>query len=226
MNTPEIDVIIAVYNGALFIEEAIASVQTQSWKNVNIIVADDGSTDGTVAIISKLCLMDRRISLLSLPHRGVSATLNEAINSSGADFIAFLDADDYWSELKLEKQMRALDGEDAEICFCMMQEFQNFDEGEPQTHNARMNPLKGYSKTAFLGTRKVFNTFGLFDEKISIGDFVDWFSRTVRAKVPVIMLDEVLAYRRVHEHNTTRTASKSAFLKLIKNHLDEQRKDV
>jgi glycosyltransferase involved in cell wall biosynthesis len=224
MKRAMIDVIIAVYNGEKYIEEAIASVQNQSLADIHIIVADDGSTDQTRSVVLELSKEDDRISLLELPHRGVAATLNAAIAYSSAAYIAFLDADDLWREEKLEKQMQALQTNSGEICFCLLQEFESLNQDEQQTHRARLKPLKGYSKTAFLGKRDLFERFGLFDDTVAIGDFVDWFSRTVRAKLPVIMLEEVLALRRVHQNNTTRTAPKTAFLSLLKTHLDEQRK--
>ncbi|WP_158988802.1 glycosyltransferase [Mucilaginibacter sp. L196] len=226
MNYPDIDVIIAVYNGEKYIEEAIVSVQAQSWKQVNIIIADDGSTDNTLLIISELSKTDSRIKILAGQHQGVSATLNAAINYSAAGYIAFLDADDLWHEEKLEKQMQVLTKSVAKICFCLTQEFESFNQGGHKTHSARPEPLKGYAKTSFLGERSIFKTYGLFDKNVSIGDFVDWFSRIIRAEEPVIMLDEVLTFRRVHQHNTTASAPKNAFLKLIKTHLDEKRKNA
>lgn len=226
MNFPHIDVIVAVYNGEKYIKNTIASIQAQSLQNISIIIADDGSTDDTLAIVSVLSKTDSRIKVLSCPHRGVSATLNTAIRSSTAPYISFLDADDLWHEKKLEKQMHALSKNTEKICFCLVQEFESLDEVEIRTHSARSEPMKGYSKTAFLGERSVFSTFGLFDESVAIGDFVDWYAKLVRAEEPIIMLEEVLTFRRIHQHNTTRSASKSDFLKLIKTHLDEKRKNT
>src|SRR4051812_40342875 len=124
MKNAEIDVIIAVYNGEKFIEEAIVSVQNQTWKDLNIIVADDGSTDKTLAIITELSKSDDRISVLARSHQGVSATLNAAIAYSSAKYIAFLDADDLWDRTKLAVQMEALSNSESEVCFCMTQEFE------------------------------------------------------------------------------------------------------
>ena len=226
MKSAEIDVIIAVYNGEKFIEDAIVSVQNQTWKDLNIIVADDGSTDETLNIITGLSKSDDRISVLARSHQGVSATLNAAIGYSSAKYIAFLDADDLWDPTKLAVQMEALSNSESEVCFCMTQEFENLSENSIQSYRARKEPLKGVSKTAFLGPRSIFTRFGLFDETIAIGDFVDWFSRVVRADVPVIMLDQVLTFRRIHENNTTRDISKNEFLKVLKSHLDAKRKDA
>ena len=226
MEYNHIDVIIPVYNGEKYIKEAIESVQKQSWKNISIIVADDGSTDASLSIIKALKESDQRILVLKCKHRGLSATLNTAIDHSDAPYIAFLDADDLWHKEKLEKQMQALSEGTSEICFCLLQEFETYHPGEKQVHSARVEPLKGYSKTAFLAKRNIFKTFGIFNESIAIGDFVDWFSRILRAEQPIIMMEEVLAYRRVHSQNTTATAPKTPYLNLIKMHLDEKRKNA
>jgi glycosyltransferase involved in cell wall biosynthesis len=224
MSEPLIDVIIAVYNGELFIADAIASVQDQSWVNLNIIITDDGSTDTTVPIVTGLSEADSRIKLILQSHGGVSTALNNAITHSTADYIAFLDADDLWHPQKLERQMKILADTTAEICFCLIQEFETLSEVSLPTHRARLQPMKGYSKIAFLGYRHVFKTYGLFDENISTGDFIEWFSRVVRAQQPVMIIEDVLAYRRVHHQNTTSTANKNGFLKLLKVHLDEKTK--
>lgn len=225
MSDSDIDVIIAVYNGEQYIEEAIKSVQAQTFQNVNIIIADDGSTDSTASKVSELLKTDSRITLLSYSHRGVSATLNSAILASSAPYIAFLDADDLWHERKLGIQIDALQcNHHAAFCFCMLQEFEDLEENIPRTHIARPTPLKGYFKTALLCKRSVFSTYGLFNESIAIGDFVDWFARAIRENATVVMLDELLTYRRIHQNNTTRFAPKSSFLTILKTHLDEKRK--
>lgn len=226
MNTPAIAVIIPVYNGEKYVREAVASVQSQTLKNLHIIIADDGSTDGTLPIVQELAAADPRITLLPLEHKGVSAALNAGINNAIVEYVAFLDADDVWHAEKLEKQLQALHSSDAKICFCMMQEFQTPDQDIIQQSTARSAPLKGYSKIAFLGERSIFETYGLFDESVAIGDFVEWFSRVLRANEPVILLEDVLCYRRVHQENTTRNVPKNAFLKLLKTHLDENRKTL
>ncbi|WP_018628910.1 glycosyltransferase family 2 protein [Niabella aurantiaca] len=225
MNGPLIDVIIAVYNGQRFIGEAITSVQAQTWKALHIIVADDGSEDDTTAVVESLMAGDDRIRLLKCPHRGVSATLNAALAQGSAPFIAFLDADDLWAPQKLEKQMAALEAGTAAVCFCLIREFETLTRKAATTQQARPAPLKGYSKTAFLGGRRLFDTYGGFSEQVAIGDFVEWFSRILRAGLELRMLDEVLAYRRIHDRNSTLGVARKSFLELIKKHLDEKRKD-
>lgn len=224
MNPPLIDVIIAVYNREKFIKEAVESVQNQTWQNLNIIIANDGSTDSTSQIIKSLREADPRIKTIELAHSGLSPTLNAAVRQATGDYIAFLDSDDLWHPQKLEKQLENLVASGTDIGFCMLEEFETFDEGTPKTSKARPGPLKGFLKLVFLGKRSLFDTFGLFNETIHTGDFIEWFSRVRRAGTELAMLDEVLAYRRVHSHNMTGAAPKRAFLEVLKIHMDEKRK--
>lgn len=222
----KIDVVIAVYNGAMFIEEAVQSVQNQTKEVCKIILVDDGSTDNTLEVLFHLQSNDKRIEVVACPHRGVSATLNEGIKLATAPWIAFLDADDVWHESKIEKQLEVLHGTPVSICFTLMQEFDNVLENIVSRHAARIDPLKGYSKTSFLGKRRLFEQYGMFNEAVAIGDFIDWYSRIVRANEQIIMVDEVLAYRRIHQNNSTSGISKNDYLKLLKIHLDEKRSKI
>ncbi len=224
MSRPSIDVIITVYNGENFIKEAVESAQNQTWKNLNIIIVDDGSTDSTLQILKSLSSTDSRIRVVERAHAGISASLNAAIPYVEADFVAFLDADDLWHPQKLEKQMACLERSGSDICFTMLQEFESFDEGIPKVSKARSGPLKGFLKLVFLGKRSLFDTFGPFNETIKTGDFIEWFSRVQRAGKEITMLDEVLAYRRVHTRNTTGSIGKNAFLEILKIHMDEKRR--
>jgi glycosyltransferase involved in cell wall biosynthesis len=105
---PLVSVIIPVYNGAGFIAAAVESATTQTWRNLEIIVVNDGSTDDTLAILQRLAQTDPRIRVITQPNAGVAAARNRALAESRGDFIAPLDADDLWLPHKLERQVRAL----------------------------------------------------------------------------------------------------------------------
>jgi len=225
MNEALIDVIIPVYNGAAYISEAIASIQAQTWHNLTIIVVDDGSEDDTASVVEKLALSDKRITLYKRKHSGVSSAINYALSVATANYVSFLDADDLWLPQKLEQQFKCLTENKVAICFCLLQEFESDNETEiGQQFKARPNPLKGYSKTTFLGNKSVFEKYGLFNEDIATGDFIEWFSRALRAEEPFVMIDEVFSARRIHNSNTTRGVNKNAFLHILKTHLNEVRK--
>lgn len=221
---PLINVIIAVYNGEKFIADAVETVLQQTWQNIHIIIINDGSTDNTHMVLQQL-KHTYSLTVISQPNMGVSAALNAGLAAATAEYIAILDADDLWHKNKLEKQMQAMQQQGADICFTYLEEFETVQPGEASSkYGARPAPLKGYAKTTMLTHKSNFETYGLFHEGTAVGDFIEWYSRLLRDNKTILMLEEVLAYRRVHTTNTTRNVNKNAYLELLKRHLDEKRK--
>jgi glycosyltransferase involved in cell wall biosynthesis len=100
-----ISIIIPAYNAEEYIKETIESVLAQTYKNTEIIVVDDGSTDDTYKIAIKF---GSRIKLFKTKNSGVSSARNFAIAKAQGDWLAFIDADDLWAENKLEVQIEGL----------------------------------------------------------------------------------------------------------------------
>lgn len=98
-----ISVIIPVYNVREWLKECIESVICQTYKNIEIIIVDDESTDGSEVISEKYALKDKRISVIHKKHSGLSATRNVGIEHANGDVIVFLDSDDVMNEYALEK---------------------------------------------------------------------------------------------------------------------------
>lgn len=110
---PKVSVIIPTFNRAGLVEKAIQSVLEQTYRDLEIIVCDDGSTDNTVDVVRSMQTnSDLPIKLEVLPFNlGVSAARNRAIFISGGDLIAFLDSDDMWKPDKLAKQVEFLESD-------------------------------------------------------------------------------------------------------------------
>ena len=105
-NTPLISVVIPSYNSSEFIRETIESVLNQTYKNFEIIVVDDESSDNTVSILKDLSNKNKRINYYQIPHNGrPSVPRNYGVEKSNGKFVAFLDTDDIWVENKLKKQI-------------------------------------------------------------------------------------------------------------------------
>ena len=102
-----VSIIMPAYNCVDYISESIKSVQNQSYRNWELIVADDNSTDGTVDAVRSVAADDNRIHLLETDiNLGPAAARNRAINAAQGDYIAFLDSDDIWHPEKLEIQLK------------------------------------------------------------------------------------------------------------------------
>jgi len=104
--TPEISVIIPVYNAAGTIRTALTSVFRQTYENIQIIVINDGSTDNTLKQVA--ALTDPRLEIHSYPNSGVCSATNRGMEKATGEYIAFLDADDFWAPEKLASQLNAL----------------------------------------------------------------------------------------------------------------------
>ncbi len=106
LSSPLVSIITPAFNSAKVLPRAVASVQTQSFDDWEMIVVDDGSADETFAIAQELAVQDARIRVLAQPQNtGPAQARNRAIQAAGGRFIAFLDADDAWLPEKLERQL-------------------------------------------------------------------------------------------------------------------------
>jgi glycosyltransferase involved in cell wall biosynthesis len=106
MDSPTVSIIIPTYNRASFLRKAIQSVLQQTYRNFEIIVVDDGSTDDTLESIGE---MHNRVTYLYQAHKGRSAARNYGIQVSKGEYIAFLDSDDQYLPQKLELQIKFLE---------------------------------------------------------------------------------------------------------------------
>ncbi|HMK25851.1 MAG TPA: glycosyltransferase [Chitinophagaceae bacterium] len=118
MSSPLVSVIIPVYNGERYVEETIRSVFDQTFQDFEIIILNDGSTDSSAEIIKRLQEEDSRIIYISKPNTGVSDTRNIGISKARGKYLAFLDADDVWKPVNLEKKIIALKDSGKKWVFC------------------------------------------------------------------------------------------------------------
>ncbi len=107
-NPTMIDVIMPIYNASEFLEEAIRSLQTQTFTQFRVIAIDDGSTDASVELYRSLTKDDARFQLIQQENAGVARTLNRALALCEAEFIARQDADDISAPTRFEKQLKHL----------------------------------------------------------------------------------------------------------------------
>tara|TARA_R110002049_G_scaffold42487_4_gene126485 strand:+ start:760 stop:1689 length:930 start_codon:yes stop_codon:yes gene_type:complete len=102
MNNPHFSVILPVYNAAAHLYPTVQSVLSQTERDLELILVDDGSTDDSLAVMLSMAGEDDRIKLVSQPNKGVSAARNLGISEARGSLIAFMDADDLWDVDKLK----------------------------------------------------------------------------------------------------------------------------
>lgn len=102
MSGPLLSVIVPTYNGEAYVAEAVASALGQTWPDLEVIVVNDGSTDGTRAI---LAAYEPRITVIDQPNLGVSAARNAGLARAGGELVAWLDHDDRWLPEKAARQV-------------------------------------------------------------------------------------------------------------------------
>ena len=105
-NQPLVSVIMPCYNMEKYIADSIESVKQQTYPYWELLIVDDASTDGTVAIVEKYCQQDHRIRCtIKTKHSGIATARNQCIKMAQGQYLAFLDADDIWHPKKLEIQL-------------------------------------------------------------------------------------------------------------------------
>lgn len=219
-----VSAIIPVYNGERFVAEAIESVLAQRGGNVEVIVVDDGSTDGTAQVASRF---QESVRYAYQPNSGPPAARNRGLKIARGDVIGFLDADDLWAENKLELQLARLeDDPSVEIVIGLKQvaKLGKLVDGKHESDNL-WDPIVNLSLGCALFRRPVFDTIGFFDETMRYCDDWDWFMRARELGVPMVIHSDVTLIARRHESNlTNRTdVAHSYAIKMLKKSLDRRR---
>lgn len=204
-----VSVLIAACNAAAYIAEAIDSVRNQTCPPDEIVVIDDGSSDGTRAIIEGF---GGNVVSLSQPNRGQAAALNAALATATGDLLGFCDADDLWTPRKLEIQKDLLEKSgQVDAVFGQVRQFVSPELSEEE--QARLRPaievLHGELKLCMLIRRPAFEHFGLFEETLPATFFIEWLGRAKRRGLRAAAVDEIVALRRLHLSNGGRLNTRS-----------------
>ncbi len=227
MTPPLVSCIVPVFNGERYLKEALESIRAQTYRPLEIIVADDGSTDGTAAVVADY---GAQVRYLRQPTAGPSATRNLGLRAAQGEFVAFLDADDLWHPEKLARQMARFQARpDLDVCVTHVKNFwipELSQEAERYKDHPRAQALPGYISGTLLTRRSVFDAVGPFNSELWFGDAMEWFLRATERGVVMELLPDVLTNHRLHHANIARrlnAASRAEFLQIVKKSLDRRR---
>ena len=200
-----VSAIIPARDGEAYLAEAIASILDQEIRPAEVIVVDDGSVDGTAAVAAGFGDPVRCVGREQ--PGGIAAACNEGVAAAAGELIAFLDADDLWTAGKLHAELAILRDEPAvDAVFGHAVEFASpeLSAAERAEVLVRTEPMPGRVRGTMLARRSLLERVGPFDERLRVGDFVDWHARADEAGARTLMLDDVLLRRRVHGSNMGR----------------------
>jgi glycosyltransferase involved in cell wall biosynthesis len=208
MNEPLISVIMACYNSAFYVGNAVSSVLGQTCQDAEVIVVDDGSTDGSTDIVERL--QDEypgRVVLEHIKHSGPYPARNKGLTRARGRYIAFLDADDWWRQDCLEKLHTAIQLDHADLAYCGWQNIGEHLHGlEPyvppayEATDTVVAFLKGcpWPIHAALMKRSVLEAVGGFSERCFSSMDYDLWLRILAHTRNIVRVPEVLAYYRWH----------------------------
>jgi glycosyltransferase involved in cell wall biosynthesis len=211
---PLVTVVMPTWNRLPFVEEAVLSVVTQTYLHWELIVIDDGSTDGTAERLNGL--RDSRIRVLSAPHIGhIGQLRNRGAAAGSGELIAFLDSDDVWMPQKLELQVDALRGSAAGWCYSQFELMDAdgslrplpVDYFRPKSVEI-VHELLTFKSTirmpAVVVKRSVFDAVGRFSEdpRLLLGEDHELYLR-LGLRTPVIVVPSALTRIREHEGRTS-----------------------
>ncbi len=201
---PDISVMIPTYNRAHVLPRALDSVLNQTLSPKEIMVIDDGSTDGTRTLLSRYT----NIKILHQSNSGVSAARNRGIETALGQWLTFLDSDDEWLPDKLEKQWQAVIHDGKKVSHTEEIWIRNGKRVNPMKKHQKYGgwiyekclPLCVISPSSVMIHRSVFDDVGVFDESLEVCEDYDLWLR-ICAKYPVLFIKDPLLIKYGGHHD-------------------------
>jgi|688.fasta_scaffold151183_2 glycosyltransferase involved in cell wall biosynthesis len=219
-SVPLISVIIPVYNGERFLAGALQNVFAQNYQPLEVIVVDDGSTDGSAAIAATF---GEQIRYVYQPNAGPAAARNTGLALATSEVIAFLDVDDLWPAGKLHVQVQQLRQNPA---LQLIWGYTQTVRGEDAAHANSASPPSLLPLVGSLLLRKtLLQQVGTFDPQLRTSEDVDWLLRIREAAIPLQVMRDVTLIYRLHGAGLTHHKAPAALktLAALKQSLDRRR---
>jgi glycosyltransferase involved in cell wall biosynthesis len=197
-----VSVVVAAFDAERYLGDAIESVLRQTRPPVEVIVVDDGSSDGTSQVAHGF---GRAVRCVRQSRSGIGAAVNLGIALSCGEQLAFLDADDLWTENKLALQVDALESAaHLDMVFGHAQQFHSPELTDQQRFRIRLHadPVPGIHRGTMLIRREALERVGPFATRWTLGEFIDWYARALDVSLSSSVLPEVIMHRRLHMDNS------------------------
>jgi glycosyltransferase involved in cell wall biosynthesis len=211
---PKVSVVIPSYNAMAYLPKTLESVLQQTFTDFEVLIINDGSSDSIVQWATSIT--DPRVKLISQPNQGVSVARNTGIAHAQGEYIAFLDADDFWDSTKLAKQVQCLDNTETGLVYTWTSLINS--SGKP-INRFFISHTEGNvweeivvedficNGSSAMVRRSCFDTVGVFEPGLHIGEDIDMWTR-IAARYPFAVVKELLTFYRRHSNNATSTRLK------------------
>jgi glycosyltransferase involved in cell wall biosynthesis len=222
---PTVTAAISVRDGEAYLAEAIESALAQSRPCDQVVVVDNGSTDGSAAIAAGY---GPPVELVTEPRPGIGPARNAAVAAAGGDFVAFLDADDLWQADKTERQLAAFVARpELQLVFGHVRQFASPDLPAAEAAALRVpaESQPGLHIGAMLARRAAIEAIGPWAEDVRISDGLTFLLRARELGLAQEMLEETVTLRRVHgaNHSINNRDQRTEFARHLKRSLDRRR---
>jgi glycosyltransferase involved in cell wall biosynthesis len=221
LTDPLISVVVPVLDGERYLGAAIDSILAQDHRPLEVVVVDDGSTDGSAALAESY---GSPVHVVRQANRGPAAARNLGIEAANGDYLSFLDADDLYRPGKLSTQLRVLaSSPETDMCICTAQNFWEPGlEAERDRYTAAGRVLVTHHFATLLAHRSVFERVGPLAE--STADYADWFMRATDLGLTAIVIPDVLIDRRMHAASHSHTLdSMEPYFELARSRIEQRR---
>jgi glycosyltransferase involved in cell wall biosynthesis len=200
-----VSILVPTFNSAAYLAETLESALTQDFRNIELVVVDDGSEDRSVAVAESF---GDRVRVLARPHQGVAATRNACIAQARGAFVMFLDADDLMPRESLARRMQEFAADPTlDIVTGMMECFHSPDLGEAVRQRYRLpdGPQQGHMPGTAVIRTSAFDRYGAIDETVPVMCELEWMVRAQDMGARIRLIDEIVLRRRIHGGNMSLT---------------------
>lgn len=192
-----VSVVMPVYNGAVQIGEALEALLTQTYSPIEVIVVDDGSTDGTVELVRTY----PEVRLIQQANAGPAVARNNGVEHSQGQYISFVDHDDVWLPEKVQRQVDLLQANGGGFATCHVRYVLEVAPPSWFRGPADGTPVIGWVPSCWLMDRATWDKVGPFEPSFGHGCDTDWLARARNLHVATLVAEECLVNYRVHAEN-------------------------
>ena len=198
-----VSIIIPVFNSEKYLERCIISVLNQSYKNIQIIIINDGSSDSSIEIIKKYATLDKRIEYIDKINEGISKTRNCGLKIAKGDFVTFVDSDDYIDNLMIQKLIGVIEKYDVDIAICFDPTWKKLDNSIEIINASEYEFGENYSSLVSWGglyAKHVVKGI-MFDDTIHVSEDILYKATAITKARKIGFIYEPLYYYIIYENS-------------------------